>query len=29
VESAEEWASDSGFSTYLDALHEATATGSS
>lgn len=29
VESAEEWASDSGFGTYLDALHEATATGSS
>jgi Ca2+-binding RTX toxin-like protein len=24
VESAEEWASDSGFGTYLDALHEAT-----
>jgi hypothetical protein len=29
VESAEEWASDSGFGTYLDALHEATALPSS
>lgn len=26
VESAEEWASDSGFGTYLDALHETTST---